>query len=111
MFVYMTPPARFSVRRIAPLLAIALAATLGFIYRDAFSFQTLADNREQLLAWRDSSYVLAAAGYSETQLKQMFATAPKIGESGRLLVSLPLCIYRSALWPLFVCLSICQPVL
>ncbi len=63
MYSDITPPARFSMRRLAPLAIIALAATLGFIYRDTFSFQTLADNREQLIAWRDGSYLLAAVGY------------------------------------------------
>ncbi|WP_232823153.1 TVP38/TMEM64 family protein [Oceanibium sediminis] len=63
MLTEMTPPAGRNWRRIAPIVAIAIAATIGFFNRDAFSFQTLADNREQLLAWRDSSYVLAACGY------------------------------------------------
>lgn len=63
MYSDITPPARFSVRKLAPLAAIAVAATLGFIYRDFFSFETLQNNREQLIAWRDSSYLLAAGGY------------------------------------------------
>lgn len=52
-----------SPRRLLPLIAIAVAAVLGYLYRDIFSFQTLADNREALLAWRDASYALAAGGY------------------------------------------------
>ena len=63
MYSDMTQATRPSLKRLAPLAAIAVAATLGFIYRDAFSFQTLADNREQLIAWRDGSYVLAASVY------------------------------------------------
>ncbi|MEM8789690.1 MAG: TVP38/TMEM64 family protein [Pseudomonadota bacterium] len=54
----------FNPKRLIPLALIAVAATLGFVYRDAFSFQTLADNRETLIAWRDQSYVLAAAAYA-----------------------------------------------
>lgn len=63
MYSDMTQATRPSLKRLAPLAAIAVAATLGFIYRDAFSFQTLADNREQLIAWRDGSYLLAASFY------------------------------------------------
>ena len=56
-------PPRFSPKRLLPLILIAVVAVVGFIYRDAFSFQTLAENREKLVAWRDSSYLLAAGGY------------------------------------------------
>lgn len=63
MYSDMTQATRPSLKRLAPLAAIAVAATLGIIYRDAFSFQTLADNREQLIAWRDGSYLLAASVY------------------------------------------------
>ncbi len=55
--------AGFAPRKLLPLAAIATAAAVGFYFKDAFSFQTLADNREALIAWRDGSYVLAAAGY------------------------------------------------
>ncbi|MSU91599.1 TVP38/TMEM64 family protein [Rhodobacteraceae bacterium 2CG4] len=55
--------ARFSPGRMIPLAVILLAAAIGVANRDAFSFQTLAENRERLLAWRDSSYLLAAGGY------------------------------------------------
>lgn len=54
-------PAPLSFKRLIPLALIALAAGIGFYFRDLFSFQTLADNREALIAWRDGSYFLAAA--------------------------------------------------
>lgn len=54
---------RLSLKRLLPLALIAAAAAVGFVYRDVLSFQTLADNREQLIAWRDGSYALAAGGY------------------------------------------------
>lgn len=56
------PPA-LSLRRILPLIAIAAIAVAGFFFRDVFSFETLAGHREQLLAWRDSSYALVVLGY------------------------------------------------
>ncbi|WP_246237278.1 TVP38/TMEM64 family protein [Halovulum dunhuangense] len=59
----MTPAQTPNWRRLSPLLIIALVAAAGFFWRDAFSFQTLADNRERLIAWRDASYGLAVAGY------------------------------------------------
>lgn len=52
----------FTLRRALPLIAILIAAGLGFYFlRDYLSFETLRDNREALIAWRDSNYVLAAA--------------------------------------------------
>lgn len=54
---------RITPGRMIPLALILVAATIGFANRDAFSFQTLAENRERLLAWRDGSYLLAAGGY------------------------------------------------
>lgn len=53
-------PASISYKRLIPLGAIAVVAALGFYFRDVFSFQTLADNREALIAWRDGSYISAA---------------------------------------------------
>lgn len=53
-------PTGLSVQRLLPLIGIGLAAVLGFIFlRDYLSFQALADNREALIAWRDSNYVFA----------------------------------------------------
>lgn len=53
----------FAIRRALPLAVIAVAAVTGFFFRDALSFETLAAHREQLIAWRDSAYVLAALAY------------------------------------------------
>ncbi|MEM7614447.1 MAG: TVP38/TMEM64 family protein [Pseudomonadota bacterium] len=63
MYSDMTPEVKFPWRRYAPLALIGVAAVVGFLNRDVFSFQTLADNRELLIAWRDGSYVLAAGAY------------------------------------------------
>ncbi|MEM9431636.1 MAG: TVP38/TMEM64 family protein [Pseudomonadota bacterium] len=56
-------PRTTTLRRLLPLALIAIAAAIGFAYRDSFSFETLAANREALIAWRDGSYLLAALGY------------------------------------------------
>lgn len=46
------------LRRHLPLLVILCAAVVGYVtLRDTISFQTLADNRESLLAYRDSHYL------------------------------------------------------
>lgn len=56
------PSAGFSWRKALPLAIIGLGATLGFFFlRDVLSFQALAENREALLAWRDSNYLLTVA--------------------------------------------------
>lgn len=49
------------LRRVLPLLLIVVVAVGGyFALKDVLSFDTLRDNREVLIAWRDSNYVLAA---------------------------------------------------
>ena len=51
---------RYLLRRLAPLLVIAVAAVLGFVFlRDYLSFQALAENREMLIGWRDANYLTA----------------------------------------------------
>ena len=51
----------FDLRRALPLIAIIAAAIIGFVFlRDYLNFETLRDNREALIAWRDSNYLLAA---------------------------------------------------
>lgn len=50
----------------ARLLTVALVlgvALIGYYNRAYFSFETLAANREALIAWRDGSYLLAAGVY------------------------------------------------
>jgi uncharacterized membrane protein YdjX (TVP38/TMEM64 family) len=49
------------LRKVLPLIAICLVAGIGFFaLRDVLSFETLRDNRDVLIAWRDSNYMLAA---------------------------------------------------
>jgi uncharacterized membrane protein YdjX (TVP38/TMEM64 family) len=48
----------------APLLVILAAAAVGAIFfRDQLSFAALAENREQLLAFRDAHYLTAVLGF------------------------------------------------
>jgi uncharacterized membrane protein YdjX (TVP38/TMEM64 family) len=55
---------RPSAGRAVPLLIIAAGAALGgFLLRDVISFETLRENRESLLAWRDANYLWAALVY------------------------------------------------
>ncbi|OUS08972.1 hypothetical protein A9Q96_01135 [Rhodobacterales bacterium 52_120_T64] len=54
----------FSVQKVLPLIGIAIVATIGFFtLKDYLSFETLRDNREALLAWRDANYVMATFGF------------------------------------------------
>ncbi|WP_420327514.1 TVP38/TMEM64 family protein [Mameliella sp.] len=55
----MTETPQPGLRRHLPLLAILIVAVIGyFTLGDLLSFQTLADNREALLAFRDANYLL-----------------------------------------------------
>lgn len=48
------------LKRLLPLIMIALVAILGFIFlRERLSFETLAENREALLAFRDANYAVS----------------------------------------------------
>lgn len=52
------------IARYAPLAAIAAVAIIGaFALRDFISFDALRDNREALIAFRDSNFVLTALGF------------------------------------------------
>ena len=54
----------FSLRRLAPLLVIAVVAIGGaYFLRDLLSFETLRDNREMLIGWRDSNYPLVVLAF------------------------------------------------
>jgi uncharacterized membrane protein YdjX (TVP38/TMEM64 family) len=47
-----------------PLIAILVVAAVGaFTLRDVLSFETLAANRERLIAFRDANYVLTVAAF------------------------------------------------
>ncbi|MCS6624385.1 VTT domain-containing protein [Roseibacterium beibuensis] len=50
--------------RLVPLALIAVVAGLGwFFLRDMLTFQTLAENRERLIAFRDANYVATALAF------------------------------------------------
>ncbi|WP_085868486.1 TVP38/TMEM64 family protein [Pseudoruegeria aquimaris] len=56
-----TTPRKHGLARRLPLIAILTVAVIGaFTLRDYLSFETLAANREALLAYRDAHYLLAA---------------------------------------------------
>ena len=55
---------RPSLTRHLPLVGILIVAVIGaFTLKDYLSFQTLADNRETLIAFRDNNYVVTALLY------------------------------------------------
>lgn len=54
----------FSAQKLLPLIIIAVVAVIGFFtLRDYLSFDSLRDNREALLAWRDANFVVASLGF------------------------------------------------
>ncbi|MBY6159892.1 TVP38/TMEM64 family protein [Mameliella alba] len=58
----MTHTPQPGIKRHLPLIAILIGAIIGFFtLRDYLSFQTLAENREALLAFRDANYGLTLA--------------------------------------------------
>jgi uncharacterized membrane protein YdjX (TVP38/TMEM64 family) len=60
----MSHPHKPAVLRNMPLIAIIIVALVGaFTLRDYLSFQTLAENRESLLAFRDAHYMLTAIAF------------------------------------------------
>jgi uncharacterized membrane protein YdjX (TVP38/TMEM64 family) len=59
-----SPQPRAGLMRHAPLTAILLAAIIGyFTLGDQLSFDTLRENREVLLAFRDAHFIALAAGF------------------------------------------------
>lgn len=56
-------PKRGLARRL-PLIVILIVAVIGaFTLREHLTFETLAENRERLLAFRDANYALSLAGF------------------------------------------------
>ncbi|WP_299694519.1 TVP38/TMEM64 family protein [uncultured Tateyamaria sp.] len=54
-------PRKPALMRNLPLIGILLVAIIGFFtLRDYLSFQTLSDNRDALIAFRDNNYLLTA---------------------------------------------------
>ncbi len=63
----MTDTPQPGIKRHLPLIAILVVALIGFFtLRDYLSFQTLAENREALLAFRDANYGLTLAVFMLT---------------------------------------------
>jgi len=55
---------KFQWQKMIPLGVIILVAMIGFFtLRDYLSFDSLRDNRETILAWRDANFLLAAFGF------------------------------------------------
>lgn len=55
---------QLNLKRLIPLIAIALVAIAAFLgLRDYLSFETLRENRDWLIGWRDQNYILAALTY------------------------------------------------
>jgi uncharacterized membrane protein YdjX (TVP38/TMEM64 family) len=56
--------AGMSFKRILPALIIATVAILAFVFlRDFLSFDVLAENRQKLIDWRDSNYLLTVLAF------------------------------------------------
>lgn len=59
-----TPETKSGLARILPLLVIVTVALIGaFTLKDYLSFDALRDNREALIAFRDSNYLIALIGF------------------------------------------------
>lgn len=55
---------RISMQKLLPLIGIAIFAFVGFFtLRDYLGFEALRDNREALLLWRDTNFLLASAEF------------------------------------------------
>ena len=51
---------KVSARRLVPIIVIVMVACAGaYLLGDILNFETLRDNREILIEWRDSNYILA----------------------------------------------------
>lgn len=60
----MDTTAKSPLKKNLPLIVLVIAAALAYWqFGDYLSFQTLADNREALISWRDSNYLIAALTY------------------------------------------------
>ena len=60
----MDSTAKSPLKKNLPLMGLIIAAALAYWQFGSYlSFQTLADNREALISWRDSNYLIAALTY------------------------------------------------
>ncbi|WP_085308377.1 TVP38/TMEM64 family protein [Planktotalea arctica] len=58
------PETKSGAARYLPMIAILIVAVIGaFTLRDYLSFDALRDNREALVAFRDSNYLIAVIGF------------------------------------------------
>jgi uncharacterized membrane protein YdjX (TVP38/TMEM64 family) len=58
------PPSRSGLAAKLPIILIALVAIAGFVFlRDSISFDLLARNRADLIAYRDSHYVITVGAF------------------------------------------------
>jgi uncharacterized membrane protein YdjX (TVP38/TMEM64 family) len=59
-----TPETKSGFARFLPMLVILVVAVIGaFTLKDYLSFDALRDNREALIAFRDSNYLIAVIGF------------------------------------------------
>jgi len=71
-----TTPARSPLRHL-PLAVIAVVAVAGaFLLRDTFSFETLRDHREALIAFRDAHYLMAVLGFMSLYIVMVTFSLP-----------------------------------
>lgn len=60
----METPVKQPRNKLIPLIALIIGASLAYWqFGDYLRFETLSDNREALIGWRDSNYALAAITY------------------------------------------------
>ncbi len=76
------PETRNKLLRYAPLTAILIVAVIGtFTLRDHLSFETLRENREALLAFRDAHYILMSAAFIALYFVVVVFSLPGAGVS------------------------------
>jgi len=64
-------------KRYVPIIVIAMGAITGLIFaRDYLSFQTLVDNRDALLEWRNANLIVAALVYISVYIVAVAFSVP-----------------------------------
>lgn len=70
-------PDKRRIARFVPLFVIALVALAGIVFlRDVLSFETLRENREQLLGFRDSNYAGLMAIFAAIYIAMVVFSLP-----------------------------------
>ena len=68
---------RVSLKRLLPLGVIAVVAIFGVIFlRDVLTFETLAENRQKLIEWRDAHYLLTVLGFMAVYILSVAFSLP-----------------------------------